>query len=511
MIKNGISKRLFQTGILGIIILVFSIYFAGCSQFLGEVNDTTQPASVDKDMTRRDYLALLKTTENHKVTVDELQEIVTNVINSTTSTARSVGAPNSIVTGLKKLPLTSEKRFASFSIGRSVQGTEEEPIELYEFAFESPEKDTVGFILASNDDRVGNVLAIAEGSLEPDNPFAEELNVGLDNYIDDTIAEYDSITEEDINAAIAKAIEEDVLGARTLSSHWSGIGSNWTATRSSSDFTVGKAAILRTQWGQQSAYNNYIMYDHKNSTHVTGCGPTAMAQIIAYHGYINSVNKPASFTDDTTYKKGIWNGTYNFADLRNMVAITDANSAALRGQVGALMWQIGKTTNAQYGYYSTGIYASDAYNAFIKLGYSVDGGLRNATNLSETSNSTTIYYSTTPAYIKSMLDKNRPIYTRGSNVAGGGGHAWVIDGYGSMQWYQEYVYNKQTGQYGYVTVTLSNCLMVHCNLGWDGAADGWYIYGIFDTKNRPLLPGNSSSDGVASDFSKGAQIIVPYR
>jgi hypothetical protein len=36
-------------------------------------------------------------------------------------------------------------------------------------------------------------------------------------------------------------------------------------------------------------------------------------------------------------------------------------------------------------------------------------------------------------------------------------------------------------------ISLNNILMAHCNLGWNGSADGWYIYGIFNT-NHPFYP-----------------------
>jgi hypothetical protein len=67
------------------------------------------------------------------------------------------------------------------------------------------------------------------------------------------------------------------------------------------------------------------------------------------------------------------------------------------------------------------------------------------------------------------------------------GHAWVIDGHGSMTCYAETLYNKKIKKTITQWMTLSNCLMVHCNMGWDGNANGWYVYGIFDTRNRPLV------------------------
>jgi hypothetical protein len=54
--------------------------------------------------------------------------------------------------------------------------------------------------------------------------------------------------------------------------------------------------------------------------------------------------------------------------------------------------------------------------------------------------------------------------------------------------------------------------MVHCNLGWGGNCDGWYIYGIFDTAHRAWVGGNTSADDVTKlDYSRGVRISVPIR
>jgi hypothetical protein len=45
----------------------------------------------------------------------------------------------------------------------------------------------------------------------------------------------------------------------------------------------------------------------------------------------------------------------------------------LKGHVGALMWQLGKVTNASYGFLFTGVTPINAKYAFETLGYTIDG------------------------------------------------------------------------------------------------------------------------------------------
>lgn len=514
-------------GILGV--LLVSILLAGCSDIFTppgatDTNRTNFSAPVDNDLTRYDYLALLKTQDNHKTSVEELQGIVAGVLDKSPA-GRSVISAESIITGVKKLPISAGRDFTVFNkgYGRSaVAEPETDPIEIYEFSIGETDSDNEAFVLASNDDRIGNVLAIADGSLSDANEeFLDVLNANLQDYIDATVDEYNSITEAEIEAALEKAIAEQIEGARLLSDHFSGVNLNgWTPTgQYSSDFAIQKNTLLATKWGPGStgaysssgyAYNNYVKYHYGNNYYVTGCGPTAMAQIIAYHNYIkpSAPNKPAAFNIANV---GQWSGTYNLALIRNMEKITNASSSAAKGQVAALMYQLGKNTDALYNYKGTGeTYVesmSNIRNGFISIGYTVTN-YGTATGLVETPNSSTIAYYTSPAVLKDALNNNRPIFVRGGTVNNTLGHFWVIDGYGSMTTYREYFSNSQ-GQIGYVLFTLSNCLMVHCNLGWNGNADGWYVYGIFDTGSRTLL--EKSNNGNGANYSTNTWVLIPKK
>jgi hypothetical protein len=543
------NKKMLFKGTLWFLAVVFVVVLTGCFQLTDvptvdvppveevpteDAKEGTDEEAPDTDtaLTPNDYLALLKTQESHKVSLDDLQKMVSGVLGNTPE-GRSVASEGSVVTGVKKLPISVDQNFVGFAgPGRSALAVPEtEPVEIYELSVGQPDSESEGFILASNDDRIGNILAISEGSLEDANEeFLEVLNANMQDYIDATIAEYNSITEEEIEAALEKALAEDVEGARAMSSHWSAFdhldSGNWKPTGQYwSNFSIQKNPLLLTKWGQGTskppydyAYNNYVRYK-KGNDRITGCGATAMAQIVAYHNYIkpNMSSSPPAFNISSV---GYWSGTYNLSLIRTMQTITNTSSAAARGQVAALMYHLGDLAWASYssGETSTSIYFIKP--AFLSMGYTVPI-YSYATDVTETSNSSTIATHTTPGVIKNALNNNRPILIAGFSESGKkdkasgdddkkkSGHYWVIDGYGSMTTYKEYFYNSQTGQTATVTLNLNNCLMVHCNLGWNGNANGWYIYGIFDTENRTLLEENYSRGN--GNYSTDTIVWIPQK
>lgn len=282
---------------------------------------------------------------------------------------------------------------------------------------------------------------------------------------------------------------------------------------------------MSTWWGQGSdgpsyaegawtfAYNNYIKHYYNNTSFKTGCVPTAMAQIIAYHGYIapNAPYKPSNFNSSSL---GTWTGAYDFSLLRNYPMIYNTASAAVKGQAAALMYQVGKNVNAKYLSGKTVVEnTNDIKRGFEAFGYRID--YQNyGTDLTETTNSSKITYYTSPTVIKNALDNKRPVLMIGTTDpaktnAEKIGHAWVIDGYGAMTYYREYFTNRYN-QTTYVTITLNNCLMVHCNLGWNDLYNGWYVYGIFDTKNRTIFE-NSNQSGGEGEFSKNTYMFIPRK
>ena len=119
-----------------------------------------------------------------------------------------------------------------------------------------------------------------------------------------------------------------------------------------------------------------------------------------------------------------------------------------------------------------------------------------------------------------------------------GGHAWVVDGYGTVTYIAEWYYNKSdSNQIVIRQNTLSNAILVHCNLGWDGnnrgyavnreyavvngnssafqeddynPNKGWFIYGIFNTAGN-LTPENKDIREGGENYSTNTYIVIPVK
>jgi len=529
---------------IGVVMLVIGMLFVSCDQFF-DPPYTEMSANEGVELNSRDYLALLKTQNNHKVSLEELQDIVLNTINNS-EMGRSVATSRSVITGIRKMPLAGEWHFSSSGTIRSAaRSLENEQVEVYEFAIGSSENGNEGFVFASDDIRIGHILAIADGSLEDaSEEFAVFLNASLQDYISAAIIDYDSITEEEIEAAFEKLAEQSE-GARstgTVTINGYPANSTFALLGWSNNLVIQKAPLLATKWGQGTqgtytgsapynhVYNNYVQYNMGNIDYVTGCGPTAIAQIVAYHNYINlnqnAINyKPAATTGNSNLTSiiGDWNGTYNLSLIRNLETITSSSTAAARGQVAALMLHAGLLANASYSTNGTSVSESASIPVFQNFGYVIElQNFNNATSITPPSSSNynstlgyyytntyTITYNVEPNVIKNNLNLNRPIYAQGLLGYNQPGHAWVIDGYGDMTQYYEYYrsyYSNEVHRERYYTLT--NTLMVHCNMGNNGNGNGWYVYGLFDVSNRFHIDGYDTSSQ-PYNFSTSTGIIIP--
>ena len=99
--------------------------------------------------------------------LDELEAMVSRLLESNKG-ARSVAASSSSIREVKKLSVGEGRRFTAAATGaRSVAtSAEEDPVEVYEFSIGNAGDEAGSFVLASNDDRIGNILAIAEGTTD---------------------------------------------------------------------------------------------------------------------------------------------------------------------------------------------------------------------------------------------------------------------------------------------------------------------------------------------------------
>lgn len=197
--------------------------------------------------------------------------------------------------------------------------------------------------------------------------------------------------------------------------------------------------LIKTKWGQSSPYNTG--YPQVNgSACLTGCVPTAMAQILNYNKHPKGMT--AEVPGYITYTFGIempvlppttfdWG---NMLDNYNGKS-TDAQKAA----VSKLMMYCSTAARADLGPAETGAYSPEpAFKRYFGFG----NGARK------------IYKSDVVSdvwkeLIYNELDAHRPIFSMGASSDGESGHAYVVDGYDAN---------------GLLSV----------NWGWKGYDDGFY-------------------------------------
>lgn len=213
--------------------------------------------------------------------------------------------------------------------------------------------------------------------------------------------------------------------------------------------------MIPAQWGQDWPYNTEVK--KVIGAPKTGCGPTAMAQIMAYH------RKPAGYMwDDYGY-----NLLEKLDFEHNRSFAWESKSSTIITNVGQLFKDIGLKVGMQYFPSGSGAHSNRVPNAFSQYGYSTS-------KLIDINIQSLIDY---------LQDNKKPVYTRGSHV--GGGHAWVVDGYGQKADYNMIYKNcYYQGEYvGYLKTVKVNFTMdeyyYHCNWGWNGKDNGWYLAGIF--------------------------------
>ena len=249
--------------------------------------------------------------------------------------------------------------------------------------------------------------------------------------------------------------EEQIIAVRSK-----GTEANTRAPSSDELGNVAVGPLLKTTWSQSEPYSNITEY-------VTGCVPTAMAQIMAYWKYPkkgrgNHVydNLGKTLSADFSSSAYDWDNMLNgYAD----VEYTEAQGNA----VARLMADCGISIQANYG----GLFGTDAHEydvpiALVKyFGYSL-GYKYLISDDYETQEWEDM--------MRAELDAKRPILYSGSprdEKYGNVGHSFVCDGYTDNGYF-------------------------HFNLGWEGRGNGWY--------KTPSITGYDDS----WDFTNGQTMII---
>ena len=215
--------------------------------------------------------------------------------------------------------------------------------------------------------------------------------------------------------------------------------------------------LLDCTWGQGFPYFNMCPTVGGNHC-LTGCVPTAFAQIMYYHKWPEKGKGQASYEyDGQTFSADLSQSTYRW-DL--MLPSYDANSSqASQDAVAQLMKDVGYAFHTFYGLEDSGA-SGDAEQFLTHFDY--DQSLRiiyRAYCDQETWDNT----------IVGELENSRPVYLDGGSPTGA--HAMVIDGCDSEGYF-------------------------HFNFGWDGRDNAYFATsGIYFNADQSILVGIKKNEG----------------
>lgn len=443
----------------------------------------TSASSTKQEMTQADYLAISHLATDHQSTEEELMAQVQSFITSSNSSSSRSATSMPEITLAKKIDCDSTENFTADGSDRSA--ATDDGVEFYQFTLTNPDTGEKGFALTCNDDRIGNILAVVDnGDYNDDtNPFLTMFKENLDDYVDQTISYYNSITDEEVSSALAKY---DL--SREEAGRWTIAGSDGYVYEASGNISH----LLKTQWDQGAPYNSVVNTavdgDPDYDGYVTGCGPTAMAQIMAYHQYTGYIASPYSAAPKNSCRlDGYTDIVYDWA---RMTASPKASSlpSDIQHEIATLMYELGNLTNSTYMLGSgasgsntssnegpaTSTTTANMNNAFVYMGYSTGG---------------VVEYDFSK--MTASIDAGCPLLVRGDRTTTENGtivkrgHFWVIDGY-------IFASRSISAHVG----AASNYF--HCNLGWSGLDNGYYYCYLFngvpyvDTAHCPFRDSGTS-------------------
>ena len=261
----------------------------------------------------------------------------------------------------------------------------------------------------------------------------------------------------------------------------SGSGSTKTETSTTAWSNVKVVAPILSKyvsWRQESPFNDlyprrrrYLLFGHRKKA-PAGCFPLAISKIMTHFEY------PNSFT---------YNGyRVNWSALKNgYTSTTGAQSAA------ALLRAVSAGCDSWYFYAGTFTFPGKA-TSYMKF-----AGYDNARS-----------YNYKYSRVVGMLDKGCPLIVYaipGINIFRS--HSWNIDGYKIKA--REIITKKYVG--GVLKEVINKpdtCEMVHCDFGWKGLCNGYYVSGIFKLNSSDVEFDNPYDKGKNTKYNTLVKIVT---
>lgn len=211
-----------------------------------------------------------------------------------------------------------------------------------------------------------------------------------------------------------------------------------------------ETCFLNTKWGQYSPFNWYCFNDN-GANEAVGCVPIAMGQIIAKHRYPSSF-RGYSFDWDYISDDSIPSITSQQISVAHLLAEMRDIMGVVRDSMGHVGTDISHVTFC-----------------FDSLGY--QHSFLTSYNSSDFSN------------CMNEFANGRPVYFRGATSLSSNGHSWVLDG-GLVN----SIHVLKPEGYGVIEVRIYINRMLHCNWGYYGNYNGYFLDVSFDPDGSGSMP-----------------------
>lgn len=235
-------------------------------------------------------------------------------------------------------------------------------------------------------------------------------------------------------------------------------------------------ALISTTWGQNAPYNN-LLPTYNGQRCVTGCGATAMAQIMNYHGAPSSCPDIPAYTTSThgIACEALPATTFNWGNMGSddeVAKLMKYCAYALQADLdpGGTSAFDNMIVTALTGYFGYGSGVQEAYHS-------------------------TYGEADWDMLIYNEIANSRPVILIGQSPSAGG-HFFILHGY------------SVSGGVGYYTV----------NWGWDGFEDGNFLLSAMDPKsigsgfndNQAVIVGISPSDVTPYQVTETVVLTTEY-
>lgn len=254
--------------------------------------------------------------------------------------------------------------------------------------------------------------------------------------------------------------------------------------------------LVQTRWGQSQIFGMYC------PNKVAGCGATAMAQIMSYHKFpetITTTYEDAPYAGQTInipWDKVIPHVAYSSTCVNVLDCISNHYT------VGALLREIGE--RIYMNYYndnitpSSGCIPADIPDGFRSFGYT--------SNKLQPIDTTAIFRS---------LNLGRPLIAYGyPSSSNSPGHIWVIDGYR----YSRHIVKGEKPhivikdgeiktEYVWEIIIDDENILIHHNWGHNGRCNGFFDYDIYQLNNAVEYDNHDLDNNSTSIYCRSVGII----